>query len=195
MWLLSMISLMSKLLIFSRRQYTSHGSFVLSLDAKDSIMCQQKFNKANEEARNLCIATSWAGFEGWCGGGEIVGDPGSVLVKQELDAIRVLRGDDESNMIPLVQTPDDLWFLVRCGIGVFLAGKCDDDTCVVLLRLRQLVGAWSGGCLNFGPLAPEVDACGTFDQFYDIGTADAWAVSRKTSSGGRPYWWASVKTT
>ena len=27
--------------------------------------------------------------------------------------------------MPFVQTPDDLWFLVRCGIGIFLAGKCD----------------------------------------------------------------------
>src|SRR4249919_2628221 len=83
--------------------------------------------------------------------------PGSVLVKQKLDAIMVLRGDDESDMMPFVQTPDDLWFLVPCGIGVFLAGKCDDDARVVLLRLRQLVGAWFGwfgGCLNFSPLAP-----------------------------------------
>ena len=63
---------------------------------------------------------------------------------KKLDTIRVLRGDDKSDMMPFVQTPDDLWFLDAVGIGVFLAGKCDDDACVVLLRLRQLVGLVQG---------------------------------------------------
>src|SRR5260370_19709506 len=76
-------------------------------------------------------------------------------------------------MMALVQAPDDLRVLVGRGIRVLLAGQCDDDARVVLLVLRELVISLVGGQLDPGPLAPEVDARGCLDQFYDVGAAHA----------------------
>src|SRR5258708_12098948 len=73
-------------------------------------------------------------------------------------------------MMALVEAPDDLGVLVGRGVRVFLAGQCDDDSCIVLPVLRQLIGLLVRGKLDRGPLPPEVDAGGCIDQFNDIGS-------------------------
>src|SRR5258707_15883183 len=74
-------------------------------------------------------------------------------------------------MMALVEAPDDLGVMVGRGVRVFLAGQCDDGSCIVLPVLRQLIGLLVRGKLDRGPLAPEVDAGGCIDQFNDIGSA------------------------
>src|SRR5260370_18037834 len=74
-------------------------------------------------------------------------------------------------MMALVEAADDLGVLVGRGVRVFLAGQRDDDSCIVLPVLRQLIGLLIRGKLDCGPLAPEVDAGGCIDQFNDIGSA------------------------
>src|SRR5258708_21867752 len=117
---------------------------------------------------DLWCDAGWTGFKGWQGSGEVAGEALGVLVKEVVDAVGVLGSDDEADMMALVEAPDDLWVMVGRGVRVFLAGQCDDDSCIVLPVLRQLIGLLVPGNLDRGPLAPEVYAWGFLDQLQDI---------------------------
>src|SRR5579859_4198600 len=74
-------------------------------------------------------------------------------------------------MVPLLQPQDNLLFLIGGSVGMLLTSQRDNDTSVVLLLRRQFIVSPLSSCnLNFGPLAPEVDAGGSFDQIDDVGT-------------------------
>src|SRR5260370_41771328 len=54
-----------------------------------------------------------------------------------------------------------------------MAGESDDECVIVLLVFRQLVGLNVRDKFDPGPLAPEIDAGGCFDQFHDVCAAHA----------------------
>src|SRR6266567_3273515 len=93
---------------------------------------------------HLLIGAGRSAFARWQHGEKIVSEAAGVLVKQELHAV-----------------------------GVFLASQRNDNTGIVLLVLWQLVGVFLRAGLDSGPLAPEVEACGSLDQLHNIGATYA----------------------
>lgn len=67
----------------------------------------------------LCVIHQ--GLGRWHGGEKVVGEAGHVLVEQFADALGIVGGNDEADVVALRHPPDDFGIGVVGGIRVFLA--------------------------------------------------------------------------
>src|SRR5271167_2232918 len=91
-------------------------------------------------------------------GGEVhFGEAMAVLVEQRGDTLRIGRLDDQTGVMLLDHTVDDLRRVEAGSIGMFGAGETEDAASVGVFALRQDIGnATQRGDFDARPLCPEI---------------------------------------
>src|SRR6266403_1528077 len=107
------------------------------------------------------------------GGDEVGLKTGGVGIEQLLDAFGAWGFQDEAGVVVFRDAVGDFGIGVGGGIGMFLASERKNDSGVVAAHGGKLVRLIPCSDFEAGPLAPEVDAGGGFDDIRDIGAADA----------------------
>src|SRR6266568_1041388 len=105
-------------------------------------------------------------------GQEVLDKAARIGIEKLLNPLVARRFENESRVMKLAYAIDDFVIVVSRSIGMLLPRQGENHSCVISSRGGKLIGLLAGADFESCPLAPEIDACGGFDDIRNVGTSD-----------------------